>query len=134
MQRKFFLDENVMPIVADALSRLFKDHRFVTAKSAGLLDVKDVPLFYDLRDRDIDAIITQDLAQLSNDAERQALRECNLHHIGFVMPKASGQRMAGAQMATLALAIPEVLEQWADQPTSYLIRPANLGSFEISRI
>ena len=122
MRRKIFVDENLPPLVASALSATFKKHLFRSATDESLRSVEDVVLCRDLADRDYDAIITGDRNQLVNTPERVALREAGLHWIGLPAVEATGVEQIAAQLSLTVPAVADLLTSWPEEPTALRLR------------
>lgn len=121
-QRKFYVDENLIPTVADALSQVYRRDWFGTPAREGLQGgVKDLDLFEDLQARDYSAIITMDAHQLEDDSERTALASCGLHWIGFSMSGLVGPEALARQTAIVLAGLPFVIASWRQEPTAYRI-------------
>lgn len=119
-QRKFYVDENLIATVADALSQVYRLDWFGTPVSEHLTGgVNDLTLFDDLSARDYTAIITMDAHQLDDDAERTALAASGLHWIGFSMQGLRGPDALSMQTATILAGLPLVLEHWQARPSAY---------------
>lgn len=120
--RKFFVDENVSLQVAKNLSAVIPQHKFTHATSAHLTGIDDIELFVQLRYRDFDAIITQDLMQLERPDERSALRNNKLHWIGLAQIEIGGTAGIARQSATLMAGMSEILENLGPRPTVFRLK------------
>lgn len=112
---KFFIDENLPPLLAKPISTLFRQHTFRTFKDENLGGTKDIPLFDELRSRRFDAIITNDAKQVVyNEPERRSLHENGLHWVGLSRPATSGLHLIAAWTAGVTAALPHILDSLAD--------------------
>jgi hypothetical protein len=125
ISRTIFVDENVMPQLAEPLCRVHRQHRFPTATSWSLRGIYDVELIDHLGARGCGAIITMDRMQLQRPDERAALRANGIHWIGFETPDASGTLLLAALTAITAPGVHHVLSTWSDTPRAYLLPQGN---------
>lgn len=133
---KFFIDENVTPVVRNTLTAFYRGHQFRTAEDETLRGVDDLDLFADLHMRNYQAIITQDAQQLINPDERAALRAHGLHWIGVPMPKHAGPKSVHVITAALVAGLSHFLDQVHLDPHLYRLRTAEslLGLPEVERL
>lgn len=123
-ERKLYVDENIVPTVADALSQVFRRDWFGTPVKENLTGgVLDLDLFNHLQALGYSAIITMDAHQLDDPAERAALASCGLHWIGFSMTclAGAGSNALARQTAMILTGLPYVYDHWASTPTAYLL-------------
>ncbi|NKR24059.1 PIN family toxin-antitoxin system, toxin component [Rhodococcus hoagii] len=121
---KFFLDNNETPQILSVLAPVYHTHSFRTASEEGLNDVLDVPLFYELKARGFDAIITRDRNQLAIPDEKLALRDCGLHWIGHKEPTTEGISIITSLTAGYLSAFPHIISQieGATRPLSFRVQ------------
>lgn len=132
---KFFLDENVPPLVADAVRSIYIKHNWVSAHDnnrSTYRGIDDTDLFRLLAKDKFDAIITHDKNQLTNHEERSGLVEAGLHWIGFSSSGLAGQSgLPGIALrsATLLAGLHCVLDDWRTEPHRYHLKgiPAQPG-------
>ncbi|MFE5853525.1 hypothetical protein ACFQ61_09975 [Streptomyces sp. NPDC056500] len=108
---KFFLDENETPAVLPPLQGVFYEHTFRSAHDEDLTGVLDIELIHKVSERGFDAIMTQDLNQLSNRAERAALIDTGIHWIGHRQPAADGLLYVVNSTAAYLAAMPHILTE-----------------------
>lgn len=126
---KFYIDENLSPLVGEPVERVFRRHRFRTPAQEHLLGVLDIPLFQDLRSRDFNVIITHDVRQLEeNDGERAALRYAGLHWVGLGDPHEPGVDGVALQAAALLAAFPQILPELDTAPSAFHINVDRITS------
>jgi hypothetical protein len=113
---KLFVDENLMPALAEQLASIYRAHQFRPAAQDGLLGVDDLDLLVALRDLDYDAIITLDRQQLANDSERSTLAACGLHWVGVPELGGRGVHRLALVTAVAATGMHHVIQQWQDAP------------------
>ena len=101
---KFYLDEGVSPAVAAPLREVFVNHQFTDTRAEGLTEMKDLPLFEEMRARHVDVFVTLDTRQLSNGEELSALRRGGFHWFGMAHPSGSGVSALARQASSLFLA------------------------------
>lgn len=119
---KFFLDENVSPLVADPVAKVYRRFEFRTANGENLRGVPDVELFEDLRQRDYHVIITKDARQLrEEDGERAALRQAGLHWVGLLEPDAHGVDNIAVLAGALLAAFPHIVPELGPTPCAFHI-------------
>ncbi|NED96430.1 hypothetical protein G1H11_14060 [Phytoactinopolyspora alkaliphila] len=131
MRRRFFIDENLSPELENPLDRVFRQHKFTSARRAALLGTDDQDLFRELSARRYGAIITEDREQLEAQYERAALRDAGLHWLG--VPKVPARGIAQIVYATSVIvpAVLYVLENWHDIPTAYFAREPRMGDHSV---
>jgi hypothetical protein len=82
----FFLDENMAVVSLEPLRLIFRhQHTFENAGTLGLMGVDDIDLYPRVRAAGIEAIISKDGRQLSNDVERRGLFDNRLTFIHLNM-------------------------------------------------
>jgi hypothetical protein len=107
---RFFVDENLSPILALPLNALFRSHEFRTSLDEGLVGALDIPLFAELQPRGFGAIITKDSNQVvRKDLERRALYDNKIHWVGVAEPAAKGLHLIATWTANITAALPHVL-------------------------
>lgn len=118
---KFFVDENLPPHLAGALSAVHRKDRFRSAEAESLRGVYDVALFGELQLRDFDGIITLDKAQIDNVEERDGLRAAGLHWVGLQQPPGSGITVYSKLTSMALLGLPHLLSSWPAAPHLFLV-------------
>lgn len=117
---KFYIDENLSPLIGDPVGRVYRKYQFRTPAHEGLHGVLDVPLFNDLALREFDAIITHDGRQLQEaHGERQALREAGLHWIGLPDTQIPGAHGVSVLAGALLAAFPKILPELDGPPSAF---------------
>ena len=118
---RFLLDENVIESVYDPLTVIFEGHEFSTVHRENWSGLLDIPLFEKMTQHGFHALITHDLAQLTNPDERNSLRNHGLHWIGVKEPRFSGVKGISLETAAVVAALPYVLDDLATcvTPTAF---------------
>ncbi|QOT16513.1 hypothetical protein [Paenarthrobacter sp. YJN-5] len=119
---KFFLDENLSPLVAKPLAAVYLNHEFGTAQDEDLTKVKDVELFTEIRRRGYEAIITKDRNQHRIEDERRAIFDNGLQWICHRMGKHAGIRGFALESATIVAGLQFVIEELRPEPHLYLVK------------
>ncbi|WP_228002115.1 hypothetical protein [Nocardia australiensis] len=121
---RFFLDNNETDAILPVLKLVFHEHEFRTAAEEKLQDALDIPLFYELRSRTFDAIVTRDKNQLSRADEKAALRESGLHWIGHRDPNTEGINIITSLTAGYLSAFPHILKhlERRPEPTAFHVK------------
>lgn len=128
-RHKLFIDENLPPQIAPVVERMFQRQLWVRSfQQEGTKGMYDIPLVDHLKALDFHGIITSDFAQVdSNPDERNALREAGFHWIGVPKPKAKGIAQISQITAAVIAAMPQVLEEWPDDPTAFKIKSTSVS-------
>lgn len=107
---RWFLDENLSPVVAEALAHHFRRDEFYPAqRDPGRYgSVLDVDLLAMVAGEGFDGFITFDRRQLRVDAERDAIRTSALHWVGI--PHAKGLGGITFTTASLVAGLPYVVD------------------------
>lgn len=128
---KFFLDENVSVVSLEPLRVIFATrHSFEHAGSLGLLGVDDVDLYPEVRRAGVDAIISKDGRQLTNQVERRGLFNNGLSFIYMHMGKAQGAKALALELASITAGLPYIEERWIPEPWVFRLRGLQSGFSE----
>ncbi len=120
---KFYIDENLMPAIADSLTGIYRGHTFRTPQQEHLLGLEDLELFPDLAQRGFDCIITEDKAQLDRPAERAGLAEAGLHWVGILkLRNVRGVAQLASQVSMVAGGLGWVIGDAPEAPTAYRLK------------
>lgn len=125
---KFFLDENLSVVSLTPLSVIFNHrHSFEHAGSLELLGVDDVELYPRVKAAGVDAILSKDGRQLTNQVERRGLYDNRLSFIHLHMGKAKGSKALALELASITAGLPYVEEAWTPEPWVYRLRGLQSG-------
>jgi len=114
-----FFDENVSHVYVDALRPLLKRATMSSHRAEKLTGLADVDLFDRLSPLGFGAIVTLDSMQLRNEDELAGLRRNKLHWIGLSTPDGRGMTVHSQVISSLMFGLPQVLDDWRDEPHSY---------------
>lgn len=95
---RLLLDEDVPQPLLQLLKHLLRGHVVEHVNSLGWKGKRDASLYNDARNR-FDAILTNDLKQLSDPDECRAIQRSGLHHISYEL----ADDLDGLAMATAAI-------------------------------
>ena len=122
---KLLLDEDVPVPLVPIIRHLLREHEVVHVSELNWNSKRDVPLYADARRRSFDAILTNDLSQLQDPDECDAIRRSGLHHITYELRNGlDGLAMASASILAAIRHIIEVLEA---APSQRIVRIASLS-------
>lgn len=128
---KFFLDENLSVVSLPPLRLIFANrHSFEHAGSLNLLGVDDVDLYPRVRAAGVDAIISKDGRQLSNQIERRGLFDNQLTFVHLHMGKAQGAKALALELASITAGLPYVEERWTPVPWVFRLKGLQSGFTE----
>lgn len=128
---KFFLDENVSVVSLEPLRVIFAArHAFEHAGSLNLLGVDDIDLYPKVRQAGVDAIISKDGRQLTNQIERRGLFENRLSFIYLHMGKARGAKALALELASITAGLPYIEEKGTPEPWIFRLRGLQSGFSE----
>jgi len=116
---KFYIDENLMPSMADQLNRVFRGHNFRTPSQEHCRGLEDIELFDHLQALSYDALITGARRQLERPDERQALRKAGLSWLGIKTLSLSGAAQLATQTAIVLNGLAWTLDEWCEIPSIY---------------
>lgn len=119
---RFFLDENLPATLRDPLSAVYYEHEFLSGHNTAHVGRLDLDLFPVLAQEGYDALLTQDKAQLRDDAERRALYDAGLHWVGLQMKPHSGLRGIALMSAAVVAGMSYVLDDWRAEPHVFRLR------------
>lgn len=128
---KFYLDECLSPKVGEPLGVLLVGHEFTNYLREGLTGTKDVPLFGEMRQRNVDVFITLDRAQLRDPEELAAIKTGGCHWIGMTQPSGHGISLFARQAASLLLAVAYILDNPPSQLTAYRVKASGRESHQL---
>lgn len=125
---RFLVDQNANREIPRTLSALYAKHDFAHAYDQGWGALEDVELFETMRDNHYDALVTRDLRQLANPTERQALRDCGLHWIGYNSPRQAGLLGIALETATVLAGLPFFFSHDREAPMAFRLKGVNAQS------
>lgn len=121
MTLSFFIDENLSPVLADPITRVYRrGARLITSQQAQLGGWPDLDLFPELAAHAVAVIITKD-DQLEDHAERDGLHHAGLHWLGVPELSCRGTELLAHQLAVVTPAIHYALEHRTRQPTAFTL-------------
>lgn len=80
---KILLDEDVPEPLIEMIRRLLVGHDVQHVRDLSWKGKKDIPLFADAARRGFEAILTNNLRQLSDPDECKAIRRSKMHHVTY---------------------------------------------------
>ena len=119
---RFLVDQNANREIPRVLSALYDTHGFEHAYDLGWSELNDLTLFDTMRDEGFDALITRDKNQIADRTERQKLKDCGLHWIGYRSPKPPGILGIALETATALAGMPFVLAHDREHPTAFRLK------------
>jgi PIN like domain len=128
---RFFLDENLSVVSLAPLKVIFGNrHSFEHAGSLDLLGVDDIDLYPRVKAAGVDAIISKDGRQLTNQVERRGLYDNRLTFIHLHMGKAKGAKALALELASITAGLPYVEEAWLPEPWVFRLKGLQSGFTE----
>lgn len=122
---KILLDENVPIQTLDLLSRVLRGHDVDHVDQRGWKGKKDRFLLPDAASAGYDVLVTKDSNQLSDPDECRLIRTSGLHHVQF--RQGDGLRGLGAAVASVVVAMPQIVEELATAGGQRLVRISGIN-------
>ena len=122
---KILLDENVPIQTLDLLSRVLRGHDVDHVDRRGWKGKKDRFLLPDAASAGYDVLVTKDSNQLSDPDECRLIRTSGLHHVRF--RQGDGLRGLGAAVASVVVAMPQIVEELATAGGQRLVRISGIN-------
>jgi hypothetical protein len=121
---KVLLDENVPIQVLAVLERVARDHEFHHVDQIEWKSKKDKFLLADAAAKGYQAIVTNDISQLNDPSETQAIRQSQMHHIRFEQDE--GIVGYAHAVGSIIAAMPGVMQELAAADGQRLVRITKL--------
>jgi hypothetical protein len=122
---KILLDQDVPEPIVDPLRHLVVvgGHRLEHVQQTNWSGKKDTHLLIDAGNRGYQVFITNDLNQLDDPAETDAIKKSKLHHVTYTQTQL-GLTGLGLAMAAILASVPTILEHLASVKSQRLVRIA----------
>lgn len=125
---RILLDEDVPVQVVPILKRVLPDHGIDHVEDISWKGKKDLVLLPNVASSGYDALLTNDLSQLSDPDECRAIRNAGIHHITYELR--SGLRGLALAIAAITAAMPRLVDALAEADGQRLARIQSLRDMD----